>query len=106
MYNHGFRSVYKLTAHIVLVVKYRRKAINSNILARLNVIFQETLEKWKCSLLEFNGESDHVHLLIEYKPDICLSTLDRVLFCCQLWWRNNTTAKEICGQSRHTKSGK
>jgi putative transposase len=35
----------------------------------------ETLEKWKCNLLEFNGESDHVHLLIEYKPDICLSTL-------------------------------
>ena len=32
MYHHGFRSVYKLNAHIVLVVKYRRRAINAEIL--------------------------------------------------------------------------
>jgi putative transposase len=75
MYNHGFRSVYKLTAHIVFVVKYRKKAINFSMLNRLEVIFKETLEKWECSLLEFNGETDHVHLLIEYKPDISLSKL-------------------------------
>ena len=31
--------------------------------------------KWQCNLLEFNGESDHVHLLIDYKPDIALSKL-------------------------------
>ncbi|WP_414566842.1 MULTISPECIES: IS200/IS605 family transposase, partial [unclassified Anabaena] len=28
-----------------------------------------------CELLEFNGEADHVHLLIDYKPDKPLSTL-------------------------------
>ncbi len=75
MYNHGFRSVYKLTAHVVFVVKYRKKAINISMLNRLKVIFKETLEKWGCELLEFNGETDHVHLLIEYKPDISLSKL-------------------------------
>jgi putative transposase len=75
MYHHGFRSVYKLNAHIVLVVKYRRKAINDTILTRLQEIFRETLLKWDCQLLEFNGESDHVHLLIDYKPDKPLSTL-------------------------------
>jgi len=26
-------------------------------------------------LLDFNGESDHVHLIIDYKPDIALSKL-------------------------------
>jgi hypothetical protein len=26
-------------------------------------------------LREFNGEADHVHLLIEYPPKICVSTL-------------------------------
>jgi putative transposase len=74
-YRHGFRSIYKLTAHLVLVTKYRRQAINQEILVRLEQIFQETLKKWKCSLVEFNGEGDHVHLLIEYKPDIALSKL-------------------------------
>jgi putative transposase len=38
MYNNGFRSVYKLTAHVVLVVEYRTKAINSNILANLKTL--------------------------------------------------------------------
>jgi putative transposase len=74
-YNKGFRSVYKLTAQIVFVTKYRRKAISEKVLHRLKEIFTDTLIKWKCNLVEFNGESDHVHLLIDYKPDICLSKL-------------------------------
>ena len=75
--NHhkGFRSVYKLTAHIVFVTKYRKKAINLERLKRLEAIFEETLNKWDCQLVEFNGESDHVHLLVEFKPDVQLSKL-------------------------------
>ena len=69
-YHKGFRSVYKLTAHIVLVTKYRKKAISGKVLLRLKEIFTETLIKWECTLVEFNGESDHLHLLIDYKPDI------------------------------------
>jgi putative transposase len=74
-YNKGFRSVYKLTAHVVLVTKYRKKAISEKVLLRLKEIFTDTLIKWECNLVEFNGEPDHVHLLIEYKPDISLSKL-------------------------------
>ncbi len=74
-YHHGFRSVYKLNAHVVLVVKYRRRAINAEILTRREEILKQTLNKWESELLEFKGESDHVHLLIDYKPDIPLSTL-------------------------------
>ena len=74
-YHKGSRSVYKLTVHVVLVTKYRQKAISEPVLKRLQNIFKETLMKWECNLLEFNGESDHVHLLIDYKPDIALSKL-------------------------------
>lgn len=74
-YNHGFRSVYRLTAQVVFVIKYRRKAINNEILARLKEIFASTLTKWESVLLDFNGESDHVHLIIDDKPDIALSKL-------------------------------
>jgi putative transposase len=74
-YHHGFRSVYRLNAHIVFVVKYRKKAISKPILSRLQEIFKDTLHKWDCELLEFNGESDHVHLLIDYKPEKPISTL-------------------------------
>ena len=74
-FNKGFRSVYKLTAHIVLVTKYRKKAINQERLIRLQEIFEQTLEKWSCSLVDFNSESDHCHLIVEFKPDIELSKL-------------------------------
>lgn len=72
-YSKGFRSVYSLTAHIVFVTKYRKKLINQTLLARLNEIFTATCQKWECELLEFNGEVDHVHLLIRYHPQVELS---------------------------------
>lgn len=75
MYHNGFRSVYKLNAHIILVVKYRKKAIDKAILSRLKEIFIDTLGKRDAQLVEFNGEADHIHLLIDYKPDKPLSTL-------------------------------
>lgn len=70
---HGHRSVYDLNVHLVLVTKYRRKVINQAMLTRLNTIFQSTCSKWRSELREFNGEADHVHLLISYPPDLDLS---------------------------------
>jgi len=32
-------------------------------------IFAHVCVKTKCQLIEFNGESDHVHLLINFHPD-------------------------------------
>ena len=72
-YNKGFRSVYKLTAHLVLVTKYRQPFINREIMNRLDEIVSQTCQKWSISLVEFNGESDHIHVLIDYPPDIALS---------------------------------
>lgn len=74
-YRRGFRSVYKLTAHVVLVTKYRKKAINQERLTRLKEIFEQTLLKWDCLLVDFNSESDHCHLIVEFKPDVELSKL-------------------------------
>lgn len=74
-YNKGFRSVYKLTVHIVIVTKYRKPAINQERVNRLKIIFEETLLKWGCQLCDFNSEADHCHLIIEFKPDVQLSKL-------------------------------
>jgi len=74
-YKKGWRTVYSLTVHLVLVTKYRRKVISQPIRDRLNEIFRDTLEKWDSQLLEFNGEADHVHVLISYPPHTQLSKL-------------------------------
>ncbi|WP_422394175.1 transposase [Nostoc flagelliforme] len=44
------RSIYKLNAHIVLVV-YRRKAIDAEILKKLREIITDTLKKWDCEFV-------------------------------------------------------
>lgn len=57
------------------MTKYRRKAINQAMLQRLGEIFFETCDKWQCQLVEFNGEVDHVHLLVNFAPQVQLSKL-------------------------------
>jgi len=72
LYRH-FHSVYQLNYHLVLVTKYRRKCINKAILSRLEEIVTELCKKWDSKLLEFNGEADHIHLLLELNPKIAPS---------------------------------
>ncbi len=68
--NKLFHCVYNLNYHLVLVAQYRRKCINSEILERLQQIIQNLCKKWDCKLIEFNGEPDHIHLLLELNPKI------------------------------------
>jgi putative transposase len=70
-----FHAVYKLNYHLVLVTKYRHQCINQDMLARLREIFDEQCKNWSIELLEFNGESDHVHLLLNAHPALDLSKL-------------------------------
>jgi putative transposase len=49
--------------------------ISPAILNRCREIFQETCDKWECQLVEFNGEVDHVHLLVNFAPQVQLSKL-------------------------------
>ncbi|MFW9625139.1 MAG: IS200/IS605 family transposase [Sulfurospirillum sp.] len=66
---------YELKYHLVLVTKYRHKVFTKEILERLRDISTELLEKWDCELLEFGGEADHIHLLINAHPSLELSRL-------------------------------
>ncbi|MDJ0746193.1 MAG: IS200/IS605 family transposase [Xenococcaceae cyanobacterium MO_167.B27] len=61
-YRSSRRSVFNLTVHIVFVTKYRRKIIDTLMLEELRRVFQSVCISWDCELIEFNGESDHVHL--------------------------------------------
>ena len=62
--------VYKLTYHLVLVTKYRRKCFTNEMLNRLEEIVRKNCQDWEIDLLEFNGEADHIHLLLEMHPNI------------------------------------
>ncbi|MCG6221724.1 IS200/IS605 family transposase, partial [Vibrio diabolicus] len=64
-----------LHAHLVFVTKYRSKVFNDEILIRLEQILREVCNDFEVELKEFNGEKDHVHLLLEYPPKVQLSKL-------------------------------
>ena len=68
-------AVYSLRLHIVLVTKYRRKTLTPEILNALREAFAEILADWRCTLIEFGGEVDHVHLLISIHPALNISIL-------------------------------
>jgi len=49
------------------------------MLCRLKDIFSHLCQNQKSELVEFGGESDHVHLLIDLSPDIAPSKLVNTL---------------------------
>ncbi|MBS9809583.1 IS200/IS605 family transposase [Vibrio alginolyticus] len=71
----GRHCVSVLHAHLVFVTKYRSKVFNDEILIRLEQILREVCNDFEVELKEFNGEKDHVHLLLEYPPKVQLSKL-------------------------------
>lgn len=69
-HHHAYHN---LNYHLVLVVKYRKKAITSSMLKRLHELVNESCEQWNCTLIEFNGEEDHIHILFRAHPSMDLS---------------------------------
>ncbi len=71
----GSHVVFRIHLHIVLVTKYRRKVLTRQMLESMKSVFERVLESNQSILTEFNGESDHVHLLIDLHPDNNISDL-------------------------------
>jgi putative transposase len=71
----GRTCVFALHVHLVFVTKYRRHVFTKSILANLREIFQSVCKDFNSVLVEFDGERDHVHLLVNYPPKVAVSRL-------------------------------
>jgi putative transposase len=71
----GRHVVFCLHAHLVFTTKRRGKVLSAQHLSRLKEIFESVCTDFEVELQEFNGESDQVHLLINYPPKVRLSEL-------------------------------
>lgn len=69
-YDRNSHSVFSLNYHLVLVVKYRKKAIDDAICARLKEIFLHIANKknYRLAVVEFNHDIDHLHVLFKAQP--------------------------------------
>ena len=67
--------MYDCHVHLVFVTKYRRGALNDRLLTRCEQVMSDVCDDFGCSLEEFNGEDDHVHLMVRFPPTVTLSHL-------------------------------
>lgn len=61
--------------HLVFVTKYRKRVFTKQILKHLRSVFESVCKDFDASLVEMDGEYDHVHLLINYPPKVSISRL-------------------------------
>ena len=67
--------------HLVFVTKYRRDVFTKAILNDLQEIFASVCADFEAELVAFDGEDDHVHLLVNYPPKVAISKLVNSLKC-------------------------
>ncbi len=72
---HGRHCTFLMHTHLVFVTKYRREVFTREILHELRLIFSSVCTDFEAKLVEFDGEDDHVHLLINYPPKVAVSKL-------------------------------
>ena len=64
-----------LHARLVFVTRWRGKIFSANHLNTLETLFRKVCEDFDVEPVEFNGEADLVHLLVNYPPKVRLSRL-------------------------------
>jgi putative transposase len=62
-------------SHLVFVTQYRREVFTQEILNALQGLFSGVCNDFEAELVEFDGQDDHVHLLVHYHPKVAVSTL-------------------------------
>ena len=72
---HGRHCVFALHVHLVFVTKFRRGVFTAEVLADLRGVFGSVCADFGADLVEFDGEDDHVHLLVNYPPRVAVSAL-------------------------------
>ena len=65
--------MFSMYYHLVLVVKYRRKVIDDTISDYAKDKFVSLSEKYNITLIEWNHDIDHIHILFKAHPNTELS---------------------------------
>lgn len=77
--NKGRGYIYKLKYHVVWCVKYRHKILKNNIEEKLKELLINIAKEHGFIIEEMETDLDHIHLLIECKPQHYIPTLIKSL---------------------------
>ena len=73
--HYGRTSVYSLQYHLILVTKYRREVIVGDVKNRLSKLLASLCEDMSLVIIAMELMPDHVHLLVDAKPTIAISSI-------------------------------
>lgn len=76
-YGRGY--VYSLQFHIVWVTKYRKPIFTGSIESEVRQYLLETLKSLDMNVLAIEVMPDHIHLLVDCKPQLRLSDAVKIL---------------------------
>ena len=62
------RHCFALHANLVFVTKFRHRVFGDRHLARMEEIMRAVCADFETELVEFNGDNNHVHLLVNFPP--------------------------------------
>lgn len=66
-------SVFAMYYHLILCVRYRRKVFDDEISEYARNIFEKIAPSYNISLLEWNHDVDHIHIMFKAHPNSELS---------------------------------
>jgi putative transposase len=71
----GRHCAYPLQAHVVFVTNYRHHVSGDRHVKRMEEVIREVCDDFEVQLVEFDGENNHVHRLVDFPPTLALSRL-------------------------------
>lgn len=71
----GRKCIFKNNVHLIFLTKHKYNVFDLQIIERLKEIFTETCQQLGCHLINFQGDSHYVHLIVSVPPKIAISNL-------------------------------
>lgn len=82
---HGRGYAYSLQYHIVWATKYRKPVITGSVEADFKRDIREIAEGLGIGIIAMETMPDHVHMLVDCRPQLCISDAVKVLKGTSAW---------------------
>ena len=76
-YGRGY--VYSLQYHIVWCTKYRKQVLQNGIDEEVKLMLEEIAEEYSFQILAMEVMPDHIHLLLDCKPQFRISDMVKIM---------------------------
>ncbi len=66
---------FMMHVHLIFITKCKGKVFTNEHLKTMRETMDKVCSNFEAEIVEFNGEQDHVHLLLNYPPKVAVSKL-------------------------------